>query len=142
MDLDSKDIIDFKDSDSNDFESKDLVPGVTVHYSLLLHLVTRAMVDDVELLETVVDELGVAMRSRPGWWSHLTLFEHAKMLTVELTMRKYVSARRAATIPDNFGHLGGLLGGAACSYLFGPRLRYARAGGVKILVDEPLVQIR
>ena len=53
-----------------------------VHYSLCLHLVTRAMVDDVELLETVVERLGAAMRARPRWWSHLTLFEHAKMLTV------------------------------------------------------------
>ena len=40
---------------------------------------------------------------------------------------------------DNFCHLGGLLGGGACSYAFGPRLRYARRGGV--LVDEPLVRL-
>jgi len=64
------------------------------------------MADDVELLEAVCEQLGASMRSRPRWWSHLTLFEHAKMLTVEITMRKYVAARRSATIPSNFGHLG------------------------------------
>ena len=40
---------------------------------------------------------------------------------------------------DNMGHLGGLLGGAACSFLFGPRLRvgFSRTG----VVDEPLVRL-
>jgi len=37
---------------------------------------------------------------------------------------------------DNMGHLGGLLGGAACAYAFGPRLseRHGR------LVDQPLLR--
>ena len=38
---------------------------------------------------------------------------------------------------DQAGHLGGFLGGAACSYAFGPRLRRARLGYV---VDEPLLR--
>ncbi|KAL1530864.1 hypothetical protein AB1Y20_001758 [Prymnesium parvum] len=38
---------------------------------------------------------------------------------------------------DNMGHLGGLLGGAACSFLFGPRLRSSRRG----VTDQPLVRL-
>lgn len=77
-----------------------------VHYSFFIHLITRAMVEDVDLLETVVQRLAAAMRSSSSWWRHLTLFEHAKMLTVELTMRKYIAARRTASVPQNFGHVG------------------------------------
>lgn len=40
---------------------------------------------------------------------------------------------------DNFGHLGGLLGGLAFSYMAGPRLRRRRTvGGGTVLVDRPL----
>ena len=39
---------------------------------------------------------------------------------------------------DNFGHLGGLVGGAACSYIFGPKLRWARSSVGVIAVDDPL----
>lgn len=44
---------------------------------------------------------------------------------------------------DNFGHLGGLIGGAACASLIGPRLRDMRIfGGVSAgLVDEPIVRL-
>jgi len=40
---------------------------------------------------------------------------------------------------DNMGHLGGLLGGAACSFLFGPRLLANPYTGT--IVDEPLLQL-
>ena len=40
---------------------------------------------------------------------------------------------------DNMGHLGGLLGGATCSFLFGPRLRANRFLGT--VVDEPLLRL-
>jgi len=40
---------------------------------------------------------------------------------------------------DNMGHLGGLLGGAACSYLFGPRLLANPYTGT--IVDKPLLQL-
>lgn len=40
---------------------------------------------------------------------------------------------------DQLGHLGGFLGGAACSFAFGPRLRRSRfIGGA---VDEPLLRL-
>ena len=40
---------------------------------------------------------------------------------------------------DNMGHLGGLLGGAACSFLFGPRLLANPYTGA--IVDKPLLQL-
>jgi uridine nucleosidase len=40
---------------------------------------------------------------------------------------------------DNMGHLGGLLGGAACSFLFGPRLVANPYTGA--IVDKPLLQL-
>ena len=40
---------------------------------------------------------------------------------------------------DNMGHLGGLLGGATCSFLFGPRLCANRFLGT--VVDEPLLRL-
>ena len=40
---------------------------------------------------------------------------------------------------DNMGHLGGLLGGAACSYLFGPRLLANPYTGT--IVDAPLLRL-
>ena len=43
---------------------------------------------------------------------------------------------------DNMGHLGGLFGGAAASFLIGPRLSQRRLpGGGTIIVDKPLVQM-
>lgn len=39
---------------------------------------------------------------------------------------------------DNMGHIGGLLGGAATAYAFGPRLRLDALGRVR---DEPLVRL-
>lgn len=47
---------------------------------------------------------------------------------------------------DNMGHLGGLAGGAACSYLFGPRLSKRRLNGpagtsALVIVDRPLVPL-
>ena len=39
---------------------------------------------------------------------------------------------------DNFGHLGGLMGGAAAAYVVGPRLRRTPHG---LVVDEPLVRL-
>lgn len=42
---------------------------------------------------------------------------------------------------DNFGHLGGFLGGILYSYLFGPslKLRYSRSSRRPIIYDEPVV---
>jgi membrane associated rhomboid family serine protease len=44
---------------------------------------------------------------------------------------------------DNFGHIGGLLGGAACASLIGPRLRDLRTFGGRSggLVDEPIIRL-
>jgi membrane associated rhomboid family serine protease len=46
---------------------------------------------------------------------------------------------------DNMGHIGGLLGGAACSYCFGPRLRRVRVNGRSgvstIVIDDPVVAL-
>lgn len=39
---------------------------------------------------------------------------------------------------DNFGHLGGFLGGLAYSYMAGPRLVKRKWGGRVMLVDRPL----
>mmetsp|Transcript_32820 Transcript_32820/g.128899 ORF Transcript_32820/g.128899 Transcript_32820/m.128899 type:complete len:188 (+) Transcript_32820:358-921(+) len=40
---------------------------------------------------------------------------------------------------DNFGHLGGLLGGVMFSYLIGPNLTIERIRGRPVLVDRPLL---
>jgi hypothetical protein len=43
---------------------------------------------------------------------------------------------------DNWGHLGGAIGGAAMSYYFGPRLYLAELpGGVKVIVDKPIIRL-
>lgn len=43
---------------------------------------------------------------------------------------------------DNFGHLGGLLGGVAFAYLLGPRLVVSRVSNGRTQVrDEPLIQL-
>jgi membrane associated rhomboid family serine protease len=44
---------------------------------------------------------------------------------------------------DNFGHIGGFIGGAACAGLIGPRLRlsWISEGGRQGLVDEPILQL-
>ena len=42
---------------------------------------------------------------------------------------------------DNFGHLGGFLGGAAAGAIFGPRLRRLPYTAGLLLVDEPLVRL-
>lgn len=42
---------------------------------------------------------------------------------------------------DNFGHLGGMLGGAACAALIGPLLRERRTFGGRMLVDEPRLRL-
>ena len=49
-----------------------------------------------------------------------------------------VMGMQASSI-DNMGHLGGLLGGAACSFLFGPRLLANPYTGT--VVDRPLLQL-
>lgn len=45
---------------------------------------------------------------------------------------------RAGSMIDHAGHLGGLVGGAAATYVIGPRLRRSVAG---FIVDEPLVRL-
>ncbi|GKY99398.1 hypothetical protein MPSEU_000894500 [Mayamaea pseudoterrestris] len=43
---------------------------------------------------------------------------------------------------DNYGHLGGAMGGAAMSYYFGPRLYYSdMMDGTRLLVDRPIVRL-
>lgn len=43
---------------------------------------------------------------------------------------------------DNWGHLGGFIGGAAMAYLFGPRLYLSDLpNGDRILVDKPMVRL-
>ena len=43
---------------------------------------------------------------------------------------------------DNWGHIGGALGGAAMSYVFGPRLYVAQLpSGQRIMVDKPIARL-
>lgn len=77
-----------------------------VHYSLCLTLVTRAMIDDVEVFETVVKRLGANMRAQPQWWSQLTLFEQSKVILVEKTMEKILDVRRSGFIDPEWGEIG------------------------------------
>ena len=43
---------------------------------------------------------------------------------------------------DNWGHLGGAIGGAAMAYYFGPRLYLAELpGGGKVVVDRPILRL-
>jgi len=44
---------------------------------------------------------------------------------------------------DNWGHLGGALGGAAMSYYFGPRLFIAElpGGAGRVIVDKPIARM-
>lgn len=43
---------------------------------------------------------------------------------------------------DNWGHIGGALGGAAMSYYFGPRLYMAGLpNGGRMLVDKPVIRL-
>jgi Rhomboid family len=45
-------------------------------------------------------------------------------------------------VVDNWGHFGGLLGGAAMAYYFGPRLYLAEfPSGGRIAVDRPIVRL-
>lgn len=43
---------------------------------------------------------------------------------------------------DNWSHLGGALGGAACAYLFGPRLMVGDTpSGARAIVDKPILRL-
>lgn len=43
---------------------------------------------------------------------------------------------------DNWSHLGGALGGAACAYLFGPRLMVGdTTTGARTIVDKPILRL-
>jgi len=42
---------------------------------------------------------------------------------------------------DNFGHIGGLVGGALVAFLLGPHLRLAYKNGERVLVDDPPLKI-
>jgi len=42
---------------------------------------------------------------------------------------------------DNWGHLGGVLGGVVCGYMIGPNFKVKRYGGASVLVDEPRVPL-
>ena len=77
-----------------------------VHYSLCLHLITRAMAEDPTLAEAVMERVEATIRRDPLWWRHLSVFEHAKLITVEMTLHRFAACRRAASIPGNFGHVG------------------------------------
>lgn len=77
-----------------------------VHYSLCLHLIARAMADEPEVADVVVRRLGCSIRSSSAWWQHLSFFEHAKLVTVEMTLNRFSSHRRSASIPSNFGRVG------------------------------------
>jgi membrane associated rhomboid family serine protease len=42
---------------------------------------------------------------------------------------------------DNWGHLGGLAGGAVAAWLLGPRLRFTKVGSDTFLVDQPPIRL-
>eukprot|EP00965_Chrysotila_dentata_P050689 1680516-Pleurochrysis_carterae.AAC.3 len=76
------------------------------HYALILHLVTKAMAADLRLADCVVETLKKEIRSKEGWWKHLSLFEQAKLLTVEVTLSRIATHRKERSIPATFGHIG------------------------------------
>lgn len=55
-------------------------------------------------------------------------------------MQALSSGGGGGTRIDQWGHLGGALGGAAAALLLGPRLQWAAAGGRR-LVDAPPLPI-
>lgn len=77
-----------------------------MHYCLLLDAVTRAIASDPKLAALVYARLREVVRSTPGWWRPLGLFELAKLLTVEMTLERFIEHRRDRNLPDNFGHIG------------------------------------
>jgi membrane associated rhomboid family serine protease len=59
-----------------------------------------------------------------------------------ITLVNFGMGMSPGTRIDNFGHLGGLLGGVIFAYLAGPRLVEARGvGGKRVLVDLPLIEV-
>lgn len=77
-----------------------------VHYTLLLDRVTRALAEDPELAALVYAKLHDTVHSTPGWQKGLGLFELAKLMTVEMTLERFIEHRRDANLPSNFGHVG------------------------------------
>lgn len=77
-----------------------------VHYSITLDRITRTLAADAEVAAAVFSTLKCAVRADGRWWRHLSPFEHAKLLTVELTLQNFVAARREERIAPSFGHIG------------------------------------
>jgi len=67
--------------------------------------------------------------------------EYSRAITQTLLINLVMGA--VNPMVDNWGHIGGAIGGAAMSYYFGPRLYYAELpGGIgKVVVDKPIVRL-
>ena len=77
------------------------------HYVVLLDGVTTALASDPELAARVYARLRETVhRHTPNWWRPLGLFELAKLLTVEMTLERFIEHRQSGDLPANFGHIG------------------------------------
>mmetsp|Transcript_22768 Transcript_22768/g.25411 ORF Transcript_22768/g.25411 Transcript_22768/m.25411 type:complete len:384 (+) Transcript_22768:154-1305(+) len=67
--------------------------------------------------------------------------EYSRAITQTLLINLVMGA--VNPMVDNWGHIGGAIGGAAMSYYFGPRLYYAELpGGIgKVIVDKPIARL-
>jgi len=75
-------------------------------------------------------------------WRHRNLYR-VESLSSQLLQVVMINAFMGATNPriDNFGHLGGLLGGVACGFLFGPRqVVVTDVYGRRYIDNRPLIQ--
>lgn len=75
-------------------------------------------------------------------WRHRKLYR-VESMQAQLVQVVMINAFMGMTNPriDNFGHLGGLLGGMACSFLFGPRqVVVTNSYGQRYLDNRPVIQ--
>ena len=77
-----------------------------VHYTLLLDRLTRALATEPSLAADVYAQLRETVHSTPNWRRGLGLFELAKLMTVEMTLERFIDHRKNANLPSNFGHIG------------------------------------
>ena len=80
-----------------------------VHYSLLLHLITRALAADPALAAETYARQKRAVRAQEGWWpfDNLSLFEYVKLCTVARTLETFIRHRSdGLPLRPTFGDIG------------------------------------
>lgn len=83
-----------------------------VHYCLCIHLITRELAASPDLAQAVLSAQKTRVRSGRFWWFYLNVFEHFKLLTVEMALDRFalhrspVSSEDHVPIPQNFGEIG------------------------------------